>query len=67
MVPFFNHELTIIPTSLFKDNGLRKTDNAQLARGLKNGVESSALSLRAKYVLDGGALIHRVKWAKRGT
>ena len=47
MVPFFNYELTTIPTSLFKDNGLRKTDKAQLARGLKNGVEPSALSLRA--------------------
>ena len=45
MVPFFNYELTTIPTSLFKDNGLRKTDKAQLARGLKNGVEPSALSL----------------------
>ena len=47
MVPFFNYELTTIPTSLFKDNSLRKTDKAQLARGLKNGVEPSALSLRA--------------------
>lgn len=35
MAPFFNYELTTIPTSLFKDNGLRKTDKAQLARGLK--------------------------------
>ena len=30
-------------------------------------MEPSALSLRAKYVLDGGALIHKVKWAKKGT
>ena len=35
MSPFFDYELTTIPTSLFKDNGLRKTDKAQLAKGLK--------------------------------
>ena len=30
-------------------------------------MEPSALSLRAKYVLDGGALLHKVKWARKGT
>ena len=67
MAQFFCYELTTIPTSLFKDNSLRKTDKAQLAKSLKNGVEPSALSSQAKYVLDGGALIHRVKWMKKGT
>ncbi len=46
---------------------MRKTDKAQLARSLKHDVEPSARSFRAKYVLDGGALIHKVKWAKKGT
>ena len=46
--PFFDYELTTIPTSPFKDNGLWKTDKAQLAKGLKIAVEPSALSLRAK-------------------
>ena len=36
MAPFFNYEFTTIPTSLFKDNSLQKTDKAQLARDLKN-------------------------------
>lgn len=67
MAPYFEYELTTIPTSLFKDNGLRKTDKAQLGRFLKRDVEPSELSLQAKYVLDGGALIHKVKWKKRGT
>ena len=58
MAPYFEYELTTIPTSLFKDNGLRKTDKAQLGRFLKRDVEPSELSLQAKYVLDGGALIH---------
>ena len=35
MAPFFDYELTTIPTSLFKDSGLRKTDKAQLAEGPK--------------------------------
>ena len=60
MAPFFNYELITIPTSLFKDNYLRKTDKAQLSKGLKNLVEPSA-------ILDGGALIHKVKRIKKGT
>ena len=67
MAPFFGYELTTNPTSLFKDNGLRKTDKAQIARALKKSVEPSARSLRAEYVLDGGALIHKVTWAKKVT
>ncbi len=46
MAPFFEHELTMIPTSLFKDYCLRKTDKAQLAKSLKNGVELSALNVQ---------------------
>ena len=67
MAPFFNYELTSIPTSLFKNNSLRKTDKAQLARSLKSGTELSPLNTQARYVLDGGALIHRVKWEKKVT
>jgi len=67
MASFFEYELTAIPTSLFKDYCLRKTDKAQLAKSLKNSVEPSALNLHATYILDGGALIHKVKWAKKGT
>ena len=57
MALYFEYELTTIPTSVFKDNGLRKTEKAQLGRFLKIDVEPSELSLQAKYVLDGGALI----------
>jgi len=67
MAPFFNYELTTIPTSLFKDNYLRKTDKAQLSNALKKSVEPSALRFQAMYVLDGGALVHKVKWIKKGT
>ncbi len=67
MAPFFEHELTTIPTPLFKNYCLRKTDKAQRAKSLKNGVELSALNVHATCILDGGALIHKVKWAKKVT
>ena len=67
MALFLCYELTTFPTSLFKNNALRKNDKSQLARNLKNNVEPSTRSIRAEYVLDGGALIHKVKWAKKGT
>ena len=67
MVPFFCYKLTTLSTSLFKNNALRKNDKSQIARNLKNNVEPSTRSIRAEYVVDGGALIHKVKWAKKGT
>ncbi len=30
-------------------------------------MEPSTQSIRAEYVLDGGALLHKIKWAKKGT
>jgi len=39
MRPFFDYELTTIPTSLFKDNMMRKANKAQLATALKQGVQ----------------------------
>ena len=41
MVPFFDYELTTIPTALFKDNAMRKTEKAQLARAIKLAVQPS--------------------------
>ena len=34
---------------------------------MKNSVEPSAIHSEVMYVLDGGALIHKVKWIKKGT
>ncbi len=67
MTPFFYYELTTTPTSLFKDNIMRKTNKAQLATALKQGVKPCEHDDRAFYVLDGGALLHRVKWGKKAT
>ena len=63
---YFGYELTAFPTSLFKDNFMRKAVKAQLTKSLTDSLDSSAEHRRqAINVLDGGALLHRVKWAKK--
>ena len=53
LTPFFKFELTPFPTSLFKCFQMRKTNKAVL----KHYLTSDTM-----FVLDGGALLHRVKW-----
>lgn len=66
---YFEFELTVVPTSLFKETALRKPTKSQLANVITDGVElsQSANDKEATLVLDGGALLHRVKWQKNGT
>ena len=64
---YFEYELTVIPTSIFKDNMMRKTAKSQLAKALSNDVEPCEQNVQAKYVIDGGSLIHKVKWPKKVT
>ena len=65
MASFFNCDLATIPTSLFRDNGLRKTDKSQLAKALKSSIELVTLNTQAKYIIEGGTLVHKVKWIKK--
>lgn len=44
---------------------MRKSVKSQLAQALEKGVQSSGKNPQAMHVLDGGALIHKVKWQKR--
>ena len=67
MTPYFDYELTAIPTSLFKDKVMSKPAKAQLAKALTTAVQPSERMKQAMHVLDGGALIHKVKWAKNTT
>ena len=67
MAPYFGYELTAMPTSLFKDYFMRKPVKAQLTQALVNAVQPAAEKVQAVHVLDGGALIHRVKWQKKVT
>ena len=65
--PYFDYELTVIPTSLFKDNTMRKTPKSQLATAVANNMQPCEHNVQATHVIDGGALIHKVKWPKKAT
>ena len=67
MTPYFDYELTPIPTSLFKDNTMRKPSKAQLAKALIDDVQLSKPGIELMHVLDGGIPFHKVKWAKKAT
>ena len=67
ITPYFAYELTAFPTSLFKHYAMRKTAKAQLAKVLMSNVQPSECNTQMHHVLDGGALVHRVKWLKGAT
>ena len=48
------YELTAFPTSLFKDNFMRKSAKAQLTKSLTDSVDSSEHKRQVMHVLDGG-------------
>ena len=67
MEPYFAYELTAEPLAMFKDNSLRKGDKSVLARELRkklSGARPTQIDPRLgmRYVLDGGWLLHKVKW-----
>ena len=62
---YFAFELTNQPQALFKDGLMRKPDMSSLRKViLPDEMKIPASRLHGKYVLDGGALLHRVHWAK---
>ena len=67
MSPYFDYELTAFPMPLFKDNFMHKAAKAQLAKPLTDSMNVSEHKRQAKHVLDGGTLLHRVKWGKKVT
>lgn len=63
--PMFKHELTALPTAFFKGESLRKADKALLAKELRCTVQSENSEVKdpaQTYVVDGGWLVHKVKW-----
>lgn len=58
----FNYELTPEPSSLFKDGLMRKPNKATLRNTLLVKVEPSKDVAAKSCVIDGGALLHKVKW-----
>ena len=46
---------------------MHKMQKSQLAKAITTGVEQADCSVRAVYVIDGGALPHKTQWAKNAT
>ncbi len=66
MKPYFNYELPSVPTSLFKDGFIRSA-KSQLANFFTSSINGCEYQRNAKHVIDGGALLHRVKWEVKTT
>ena len=60
---YFAYELTPIPTSLFKDGMMRKATKSMLANFITRNIHSVQNYLFPVYIIDGGALLHKVKWS----
>ena len=64
---FFQYELTRKPMSLFKNEMMRKSDKASMKKVImpeKNVIKKEDITKCGAYVIDGGALLHRVIWSK---
>jgi hypothetical protein len=59
---YFSYELTPYPMSLFKSSVMRKPDKPALCVNLISGLESAVFPGKVFFVVDGGYLIHKVRW-----
>ena len=59
---FFNFELTPYPMALYKDSLMRKPDKPTLYKGFITGLTEAKLPPDMTYVVDGGYLLHKVRW-----
>ena len=67
MAPYFQYELTQFPSSLFQDGKMRKAAKASSGTLLIKEITMETVKPTERYVLDGGALLQRVKWKGKGT
>jgi len=67
VAPYFCYEMTPLPAALFKHSQMRKPNKAALGREVTKNAIVTATSCPTMHVLDGGSLLHRVKWPKTGT
>jgi len=68
MEAYFACELTPLPCALFNDGCMRKTNKSLLAhhlRGLADTIKTPAQT--ESWVIDGGYLLHKVKWKPGST
>lgn len=59
---YFAYELTHVPMSLFTHGFMRKADKPALAKYITTGIEFPLIPAVIQFVVDGGCLLHRVKW-----
>ena len=60
---YFRFKLAAFPTSLFQNGMMRKANKSKLAKALKKNVFSNSYQVdQSFHVLDGGTLLHKVKW-----
>ena len=63
----FNYELTPNPTSLFDHGMMRKANKSALGKAIKQNSLPDKLPVSSMYIIDGGALLHKVKWPPNST
>ena len=59
--PYLWYDLTPLPASLFKHSVMRKPNKSVLGTSLTNGVTTVITEIDTSCVLDGEALLHRVR------
>ena len=64
---YFAFELTSVPMSLFKNGYIRKPDKPSLYRKSVGDFNKELLPCPARYVVDGGYLLCKVRWCKGST
>ena len=72
ILPYFRHEMTAVPASLFKDFSMRKVDKSELARSIQKYLThideaENPLPKDSMLVVDGGWLRHHIRWRKNST
>src|SRR6218665_3750497 len=66
MEQYFSYELTPMPSSLFQDSFMRKPQKAALGPVLFQKAMFTESLPASQFVLDGGSLLHKIKWPKTG-
>jgi len=66
VVGFFRFELTQYP-SLFRNGFMRKPDKPSLYRRVAKDLMRAPLPSTCTYVIDGGCLLHKVRWIRGKT
>lgn len=62
---FFSFELAPFPLALFDQYGMRKTAKSKLYEDFKPDDEL-IIQNTDLYIIDGGFLLHKVRWGKKG-